>query len=201
MEHLDQFAIAMGLAWASGVRLYAAIAVVGLAGRLGYVDLPQTLAVLQDPWVIGVALCMYVVEFVADKIPWVDSTWDALQTFVRVPAGMILAATTLADISPEVQIIAALLGGVIASGAHLTKAGSRAVINTSPEPFTNWGASIGEEATVYAGLWLAFAHPIAFLLLLLLFVGLTLWLIPKLWRALGRVFARLGALFRPPASS
>lgn len=191
MDLLQSTALATGLAWASGFRLYAAVLLLGLLGRYDVVTLPSGLALLQDDWVLWVSGVLAVGEFLADKIPAFDSVWDALHTFVRIPAGSLLAWGVFHDATPAVQLAAALLGGVITSGTHLTKAGTRAIINTSPEPFTNWGASVGEDLTLLGGLYLIWNYPLAFLALLALFLLLAVWLLPKLWRALRRVWRRL----------
>ncbi len=191
MDLLQSTALATGLAWASGFRLYAAVLLLGLLGRHDVITLPSGLALLQDDWVLWVSGVLAVGEFLADKIPAFDSVWDALHTFVRIPAGSLLAWGVFHDATPAVQLAAALLGGVITSGTHLTKAGTRAIINTSPEPFTNWGASIGEDLTLLGGLYLIWNYPLVFLALLALFLLLAVWLLPKLWRALRRVWRRL----------
>lgn len=191
MDLLQSTALATGLAWASGFRLYAAVLLLGLLGRFDVITLPSGLALLQDDWVLWVSGVLAVGEFLADKIPAFDSVWDALHTFVRIPAGSLLAWGVFHDATPAVQLAAALLGGVITSGTHLTKAGTRAIINTSPEPFTNWGASVGEDLTLLGGLYLIWNYPWVFLALLALFLLLAVWLLPKLWRALRRVWRRL----------
>ncbi len=191
MDLVGQIALAGGLAWASGIRLYAVLFLAGTLARIGYLDLPAHLEVLQEPLVLTVAAAMLVAEFVADKIPAFDSLWDALHTFVRVPAGAVLAAAALGDLDPAWVAVAAILGGTIASAAHVTKAGSRAVINTSPEPFSNWTASFAEDLAVPVGFWLAIRYPLVFLGLLVAFVVLVAWLLPKIWSGLRAIFARL----------
>jgi hypothetical protein len=201
MEQLDQIsntlAMSMGAAWASGVNLYAAILVMGLLGQTGNIVLPGQLEILTHPLVLVAAGLMYLVEFVADKIPGVDTGWDAIHTFVRIPAGALLAAGAVGDISPALSLAAGIVGGGLAAGTHATKAGLRVLINASPEPFTNWGASIGEDVAVVAGLWAALHHPWVFLALLLIFIVLVIWLLPKLWRGIKKAFAWLARLFRP----
>ena len=194
---VQSVALASLLAWASGLRLYLVLFVVGLAGYYDYIDLPDTLEVLQNPWVIGVAGFMTVIEFFADKVPAVDSAWDAIHTFIRIPAGALLAAGATGDTITPLTVAAGLLGGTITAGTHFTKAGGRAVLNTSPEPFTNWGASFTEDAMVLTGVWLAIAHPVVFLGLFAIFVILLLWLIPKVWRGLRTVFSRFGPALDP----
>lgn len=190
-ETLTAIAVALGAGWASGLNAYAAVLVLGVAQRLGLVALPHDLQVLESPWVLGVAAILFALNFLADKIPYVDSINDVLQTFVRIPAGVLLAYGAATGLSPEISIIAGLLGGTLAAGTHIAKTGSRALINTSPEPFSNVFASLGEDVTVFGGLALAIAHPITFLCLLALFVGLLIWLLPKLIRLALVPFRRL----------
>jgi hypothetical protein len=190
-ETLATIAVALGAGWASGLNAYAAVLVLGLAQRLGVVVLPHDLQVLDSPWVMGTASILFALNFLADKIPYVDSINDALQTFVRIPAGALLAYGAATGLSPEIAVVAGLLGGTLAAGTHVAKTGSRALINTSPEPFTNVLASFGEDITVIGGLALAIAHPITFLCLLALFVVLLIWLIPKLIRLAMVPFRRL----------
>lgn len=191
MDVLTATAMAAGLGWASGVRLYAALFFLGLLQHAGIYALPANLQVLAHPTVMAVSGFLFFVEFFADKIPGFDSLWDALHTFIRIPAGAVLAAAAVAGGDPALGIAAGLLGGVIAAGTHLTKAGSRALINTSPEPFSNWTASFSEDTLVLAGLWTALKYPLLFLVLLAIFILLVLWLLPKLWRGLKRVFGAL----------
>jgi hypothetical protein len=191
METLQTFALASALAWASGIRLYLVVFGVGLAGHFGYIDLPEGLRVLQHPWVIGAAGVMVAMEFLVDKIPGLDSAWDAIHTFVRIPAGAFLAAGATGDTLNALTVAAGLLGGTITAGTHFTKAGSRALINTSPEPVTNWGASFTEDAMVLSGLWLVFWHPVVFLVLLAIFIAFAIWLLPKVIRGLRALFRRV----------
>ncbi len=177
-------AIAAGLGWASGLRLYTTLFVVGLAGRLGWVELPEGLRVLEHSWLLAASGLMLCAEFFADKVPLVDSLWDSIHTFIRIPAGAALAAMVFGGQGPEWQTAMALLGGSLAAGAHFTKAGTRAMINTSPEPFSNIAASAGEDAMTLTGLWLIFAHPWVMLALLLLFAFAVVWLLPRLWRGI-----------------
>ena len=197
-ETLAAIAIALGAGWASGLNAYAAVLVLGAAQRLGLVALPHDLQVLASPWVLGMAAILFALNFFADKIPYVDSINDALQTFVRIPAGALLAYGAAGGLSPEVAIIAGLLGGTLAAGTHVAKTGSRALINTSPEPFSNVFASLGEDVTVFGGLALAIAHPITFLCLLALFVILLIWLLPKLVRLALVPFRRLARARQRP---
>lgn len=208
METIDTLALTLGAGWAAGINLYAAILVLGYMGMTGHVTLPPGLEVLSDPMVMGIAGIMYCVEFFADKTPGVDSGWDTLHTFIRIPAGALLAAGAASgfEVDQAAELVAALVGGTLAAGSHFTKAGSRLMINTSPEPVSNWTASILEDLAVIGGLWTALHYPAAFILLLLIFVALVVWLLPKIWRALKRLFHRLGQFFSgrhnqpPPAA-
>lgn len=190
-ETLSAAAMAAGLSWASGIRLYMALFIAGSFGRMGWLELPPALQVLQSPWVLGVSGILLIVEFLADKVPGFDSAWDAFQTFIRVPAGAVLGVAAMGQMDPAWTTIAALLGGTVAASAHFTKAGSRALINTSPEPFSNWAASFSEEALVLGGLWAAFYHPWLWFAFLFLFLLLAAWLVPKLWRGLRWLFKKL----------
>lgn len=190
MDSLSQLALAGGLAWASGIRLYATLFIVGLLARFGYVQLPEQLMVLQHTWVLMASGIMVFGEFLADKVPGFDSVWDAVHTFIRIPAGAFLAWGAMGDATPAAQMAAAIIGGLITSGTHLAKSGSRAAINTSPEPLSNWTASFGEDGLVLGGLFLAISHPLAFLVLLVLFLALVAWLLPKVFRFLVRIFRR-----------
>ena len=198
MDIIQSLSLAGGLAWASGIRLYAVLFSAGLLGNLGYLALPATLQPLENPWVIGIAGALFAVEFLADKIPIVDSIWDGIQTFIRIPAGAVLAALAMGEHPPELMLVAGLLGGSIAAGTHLAKAGGRALINTSPEPFSNVATSLGEEAMVAGGLYAAIYHPVVFLIILGGFVILLIWLLPKLIRGIRMLFGRL---FRPSRST
>ncbi|WP_018295239.1 DUF4126 domain-containing protein [Mariprofundus ferrooxydans] len=199
MEQLDQLsqtlALSMGAAWASGINLYATILMIGLMGMTGNIQLPPGLEILTNPMVLFAAGVMYITEFVADKVPGVDTGWDALHTFIRIPAGAMLAAGAIGDVTPALSLAAAIMGGGLAAGTHATKAGSRVLINTSPEPFTNWTASVTEDVAVIAGLWTALHHPTLFLLLLFVFILLMIWLLPKVWRGVKTIFRKLGEWF------
>lgn len=199
MGIVETIALSMGAAWASGINLYATLFVLGYMGATGHVVLPPELQILSDPLVMGAAGFMYMVEFFADKTPGVDTGWDAIHTFIRIPAGALLAAGAVADVGPAAELAAAIVGGTLAAGTHATKAGSRVLINTSPEPVSNWLASLGEDVAVVLGLWTALQYPWVFLVLLVVFVALVVWLLPRLWRAIKWVFARLRAFFGGPA--
>lgn len=187
MDVIGSVATAAGLAWASGLRVYAVLFLAGVLGRFGYVDLPPDLHVLTHWTVIGASGFMFLVEFFADKIPALDSLWDAVHTFIRVPAGALLAAMALGNHDPAIVVAGAILGGTLAAGTHLTKAGGRALINTSPEPFTNVTASLSEDVLALGGLYAAFQHPWLFLALLAGFVVLTIWLLPRVWRGIRHI--------------
>lgn len=193
-ELIETLALAAALAWGSGIRLYAVLFLAGALGRLGYLDLPPDLQWLGHPLALAASAVLLLVEFAADKVPGLDSLWDAVHTFIRIPAGALLAAATLGQHDAAVALAAALSGGGLAAGAHLTKAASRALINTSPEPFSNVAASATEDALVVGGLLAALFLPGLFLALLLLYVAATLWLLPRLWRGLRKVFLRVSAL-------
>ena len=196
-EIITYIALSMGVAWASGLNLYAAILVLGLLGATGNMSLPETLQVLQNPLVIGTSALMYAVEFFADKLPGVDNAWDTLHTFIRIPAGAILAASAVAEVEPSLSLAAALVGGTLTAGAHLTKAGTRLLVNTSPEPFSNIGASLAEDTMVVAGLWTAVYFPLIFLMFLAGFLILMIWWLPILWRGLKGMYETLRRLFGP----
>jgi Domain of unknown function (DUF4126) len=196
MDTVQIIALTMGTAWASGINLYAAIFMLGMMGSTGNVVLPAELEVVTDPLVMSVAGLMYCVEFFADKTPGVDTAWDTLHTFIRIPAGAILAMGAVGDTSAAMELSAFLVGGSIAAGTHATKAGSRIMINTSPEPFTNWTASISEDLLVIGGMWAALIHPEIFLVGLVIFICLTIWLLPKLWRGIKQLITSIRSLFR-----
>ncbi len=196
MEVIDSVALSLGAAWASGINLYAALFMLGFMHSGGYIALPPDLQVLADPLVLAAAGFMYCVEFFADKTPGVDSLWDGIHTFIRIPAGALLAAGAMAEFGPAAELAGLLVGGGLAAGAHTLKAGGRVLINTSPEPFTNWGASIGEDLLVIGGLWAALYNPWLFLAVLVVFIILLVWLLPKLLRAIGIIFARLRSWIR-----
>jgi hypothetical protein len=199
MEQLDEIiktiSLTMGAAWASGINLYATILVLGFMGTTGNIVLPAGLDILTDPMVLVAAGFMYAVEFFADKVPGVDTGWDSLHTFVRIPAGVMLAAGAVGDVNPAVTLAAAILGGGMAAGSHFTKAGSRVLINASPEPVTNWTASVLEDIAVVAGVWAALEHPVLFLVLLGGFVLLLIWMLPRLWAGIKRLFMWIKGVF------
>ncbi len=195
MDLATELTLAAGLAWGSGLRLYAVVFIAGLTQRLGWVALPGDLAMLSQDAVLWASGAMLVGEFLADKVPAFDSLWDALHTFIRIPGGAALAFAALGDHGPAAQLAAGLIGGSISSGTHLAKAATRAAINHSPEPFSNWTASFTEDGLLLLGAWLAWQHPWVFLGLLLVFLLLVAWLLPKLWRLLRESLRRLSRLF------
>lgn len=197
METIDVIALTLGVAWASGINLYAAILVLGLMGAGGYTQLPESLTILQDPLVLMAAGLMYFVEFFVDKIPGVDTGWDAIHTFIRIPAGAMLAvgAAQGLEINQAAELAVALIGGSLAATSHLTKASTRLIINTSPEPVTNWTASIAEDFAVIGGLWAALNYPLAFVAFIVVFILLAIWLLPKLWRAIKGIAATIRGWF------
>ena len=197
MEIISQLALAGGLSWASGLRLYLTVFAVSMLAKFNVVDLPSALAILSNPWVLGVSGALAAVEFLADKIPYVDSAWDSIQTFIRIPAGALLAMGAINTSDPMIATVTALLGGTLAGATHATKAGSRALINTSPEPVSNVAASLTEESMLITGGWLAFAHPGVFIGVLVGFILLMLWLLPKLWRGIKSVLGNIGKITKP----
>ena len=196
MGTIEALSLAMGTAWTSGINLYATVAALGIAHRMEMIHLPQNLELVSHPGVIAVACIMYVIEFFADKVPYVDSGWDALHTFIRVPAGAILAAQALGDLNPAMELMALLAGGSVSLVAHGTKATARLAINASPEPFSNWLASFTEDVAVLGSIWLMFHHPVVMLLLVLTFVCFMIWLTPRIFRLAKRGFEALRAKIR-----
>ena len=190
LDTTQLFALAAALGWASGLRLYAVVFLTGLAGMLGWVDLPQGLQVLQQPLLLGASGLMLAVEFFADKIPGLDSLWDMLQTFVRVPAGALLAAAVFGGDQASWALIAALMGGTLAATSHMAKASTRAAVNTSPEPFSNIGLSLLGDAAVPTMLWLAWEHPMWFFAALAITLALMVGLIVLLAKFVRRLLAR-----------
>jgi uncharacterized membrane protein len=191
MDILQTIALSAGLAWASGLRLYLVVFLAGVMSHFGYLQLPETLSLLTNPLVIGVAAIMAFAELIADKVPAFDSLWDSFQTFIRIPAGALLAAFALGEVDPAWMLAAGLIGGTITAGTHFAKAGSRLAINTSPEPFSNWVASFGEEGMVLGGLWAMLASPMLFLGLLAVFLILAGFLLVRLWGFVGRLLRRV----------
>lgn len=200
MENYDTLlatlTLLMGTAWASGINLYAVLLVLGLGGSTGHIDLPAELTVLEDSMIMSAAGVMYCVEFFADKIPGVDSVWDAIHTFIRIPAGAMLAAGTVGDLTPALEIAAGILGGSIAATSHSAKASARLMINASPEPVSNMSASFVEDLLVLGGLWVAFNNPLIFIILFVAFVMLLIKLLPILWNLVKDIFVKIVSLIR-----
>ncbi len=186
---------AMGSAWLSGINLYATVATLGILERYHLVKLPGDLTMLGEWWVIGLAVILYTIEFIADKIPAIDTAWDALHTFIRVPAGAILAASAFADFDPAVKIAAMIMGGGIALSSHGTKAATRLAANTSPEPISNVALSLGEDALTFGSAILMAFYPVVILVVVVIFLIIALWLLPKIVRAIRRLLMRARGIF------
>ncbi len=182
MNLISTLALAMGSSWVSGIRLYAAVATLGLLGRFAHLRLPGELELLTNWWIIGIASTLFVVEFFADKIPYLDSTWDVIHTFIRIPAGAVLAAAAFGDFDRKVQLIALLVGGGLALSAHGTKATARAAINISPEPFSNIVVSLVEDVVAIVSIVMALLLPLALILLITAFVLTSLFVLPRILR-------------------
>jgi len=185
--HLPELALAAALAWGAGLRLYAVVFLFGLAHRMGWWLLPDHLVVLAHPLVLGAAAFMAAVELFADKLPLLDTIWDGLHTFIRIPAGAALAAGVFGDAGAATALAAALLGGTLTAATHLTKAGTRAAVNTSPEPASNLGLSLSEDALVVGGVWLAVEHPLLFLALLGVFLVAAVLMLRLILRGVRRL--------------
>lgn len=196
MEWFSTLTLALGSAWTSGINLYATVSVLGLLQKFGGVRLPGGLEVLDNWAIIGVAGGLYIVEFFADKIPYVDSVWDVIHTFIRVPAGAIVAWAAVSDMSPAIVIPATLIGGGLAFSSHGTKATARIAANLSPEPVSNWVLSLVEDAIAIGGALLAVFAPFVIAIVLVIFVIFFLWFFPKIFRAIRRLFNGVAALFR-----
>jgi hypothetical protein len=197
VETIQAISLLLGASWAAGINLYAAVLVLGYLNGAGHLVLPADLQILSDPLVMFAAGAMYMVEFFADKTPGVDTGWDAVHTFVRIPAGALLAAgmSQAITVSPAAEFAALLAGGSLAATSHAAKAGTRVLINTSPEPFSNWAASLTEDVAVVAGLWTAVHNPALFLGLLVLFLLLAAWLLPRIWGGVKRIARTVGGWF------
>ena len=191
MEILSNLGALLGGSWASGVNLYLTIAVLGILDKMNVLSLPGDLEVISNPFIIGIAILMYLVEFFADKIPLVDSAWDSIHTFIRPIGGAALSYMAMADMGPVAQIPAALLSGTVALDSHLTKATTRAAINTSPEPFTNSIASVSEDAMVVGVIWMIIHHPIIAGILVILFIFFSIWFLKMMFKFLKKVFSFL----------
>jgi hypothetical protein len=196
MEWFSTISLALGSAWTSGINLYATVTVLGLLQKFGWAKLPGGLDVLDNWWIIGVAGFLYLVEFFADKIPYVDSIWDVVHTFIRVPAGVIVAYAATYQLDPGIYIPAALLGGGLAFSSHGTKAAVRIGANVSPEPVSNWILSTVEDIIAFVGTLLAVFAPVIIAVVLVVFVIFFLWFFPKVIRRLRRMFRSTAAFFR-----
>ena len=194
-EWIGTAATAMGSAWLSGINLYATVVTLGLLQRFQWVKLPGELNLLSSKWVIGLAGALYLVEFVADKIPAVDTAWDAVHTFIRIPAGAIIAATAFAEFDPSIKMAAMLVGGSLALGSHGAKAATRLAANASPEPFSNIALSLVEDVFTFASTVMMAFYPVLILIVIAVFLIVALWVVPKIVRALRRMIARLKSLF------
>ena len=194
MDTVHIIALVTGIAWASGINLYATILILGLLGHYQYLSLPIQLNILSEPMVMIAAGFMYFTEFIVDKIPGLDSLWDAIHTFIRIPAGAILAMSAISGTDPTLEIAAFIVGGTLAAGAHTTKSSVRLLMQSSPEPLSNWTASIAEDLLVVAGIWTALSHPWIFLTALSLFICIMIWLLPKLLLVLKKTLLRIKAL-------
>lgn len=195
MNLIGTLAIAMGSSWVSGIRLYAAVATLGLLGRFAHLSLPGELTMLTNWWVIGIASTLFVIEFFADKIAYVDSVWDVVHTFIRIPAGAVLAAAAFGDFDRSVQVVALLLGGGLAFSAHATKTSARAAINLSPEPASNIVVSLIEDVVAPISIILAYVLPVLMILLILLFVVASVFLLPRIVRALRATVRKVSSVF------
>lgn len=189
MEPLVTLGRTLGFSFAAGINLYATVAILGLSSRFGWVALPPQFKVFDNNYIIAAALVMYVIEFVADKIPWVDSIWDMIHTVIRPVGGALIAVATLGQASPAVEGLIALLGGTVAAGSHMTKAGSRAIVNTSPEPFSNWFLSLAEDVFVVGLGFVTLKYPVLALAIALVLLVLIVLFARVLFRALRRIFA------------
>ena len=197
MDFISTLAISMGASWVAGINLYATVATLGLLSRFAHLKLPGELEVMTNWWVIGVALFLFVIEFVADKIQFVDSAWDVIHTFIRIPAGAVLAATAFGDFDRSVQVIAFLLGGGLALSSHGTKAATRALINTSPEPVSNIVVSLCEDVLAVVTIVLAMVWPVIVFFIIAVGLVFSLWLLPRVVRFFLKVYRRIRLFFRP----
>jgi hypothetical protein len=195
MDTGQLIALAAALGWASGIRVYAVVLLTGLAGLLGFVELPHGLHVLQHPAVLTAAGFMCFIEFFADKIPYVDTLWDLVHTAIRIPAGAALAAGVFGADHESMAWVAAILGGSLAATSHVTKLTTRAAVNTSPEPFSNIGVSLAEDGFVVFMLWLAAAQPLVFAVVLVLSIAFAIFMLVFLFKFLRVVLRRLSELF------
>ena len=197
MNLISTIAIAMGSAWVSGINLYACVATLGLLSRFAHLRLPGELDVVTNGWVIGVAIALYVIEFVADKVPWIDSTWDVIHTFIRIPAGAVLAAAAFGDFDRSIQVIALLLGGGLALSSHGTKASTRAVLNTLPEPFTNAVVSVAEDVLAIVSIVAAVFFPVLLFVIVAAGLLVSIYLFNRVLRFFRSVTRKIRSWFSP----
>lgn len=195
MDLFSTLSLAFGSAWTSGINLYATVTVLGLLQKAGATQLPLGLTALDNWWIIGIGGFLFLVEFFADKIPYVDSVWDVVHTFIRIPAGAIVAYAATSEVDPTITVIATLFGGGLALTSHGTKAALRATANLSPEPFSNWVLSLTEDAIAILGTILAVIAPFIIMTVLGIFLIFFIWFIPKVWRAMRRLWNATKALF------
>lgn len=197
MNFISTLAISMGASWVSGINLYAAVATLGLLGRFAHLKLPGELEVVTNWWVIGVALVLFLIEFVADKIQIVDSIWDVIHTFIRIPAGAVLATAAFGDFDRSIQVIALLLGGGLALSSHGTKAATRALVNASPEPFSNVVVSLSEDVLAIVTILLAAFLPILVFVVIAAGLAFSFWILPRVLRFFRGVYRRVHRFFSP----
>jgi hypothetical protein len=195
MEWLETFGRMLGFSLAAGVNLYATVAILGLASRYGWVELPEQFRIFDNEWIIGIAACLYVIEFVADKIPWVDSLWDSVHTLIRPAGGALIAVASLGEASPGLQALIALLGATVATSSHVTKAGTRVAVNASPEPFSNWALSFLGDAFVFGITFITLKFPLIALAVSVTILVLIVLVVRRIWNWL-----RAGAPGSQPVS-
>jgi Domain of unknown function (DUF4126) len=195
MDWFSTLSLALGSAWTSGINLYATVTVLGIFQKIGWAKLPGGLEVLDNWWIIGIAAGLYLIEFVADKVPYVDSVWDVVHTFIRVPAGALVAYSATSQVDPSLNVIATMLGGSLAFTSHGTKAALRAGANLSPEPVSNWVLSIVEDIIAFVGAILAIFAPVLIAIVLLIFLAFLIWFAPKFFRTARRLWNGSKALF------
>ena len=196
MDATHLISLALGSSWASGINLYAALVTFGLLGVTGALHLPPGWELLMNPLVIAASGLMYMVEFTADKVPGGDSVWDAIHTFIRIPAGAVLAFSSVYHVDPALAMAAGIVGGTVSAANHSTKAGLRLAINTSPEPFSNWAMSVTEDGLVFSGVLISAFHPAVFIFLAVTWLLLLIWILPKIWRFVGTVFRKAKSLVK-----
>ncbi|HRK62419.1 MAG TPA: DUF4126 domain-containing protein [Candidatus Omnitrophota bacterium] len=199
MESIQMAALALVGGWATGLNLYLTAAALGVAHRLHWIVLPGNLEILGNPVVIFFAVLLYLIQFVIDKIPFLDSAWDSVHTFIRPVGGAAIASMAFSDSPESLQYAVAAIAGAASLNAHLGKAGTRVMINTSPEPFSNSAASVAEDGIVLGMLWLIFKHPLIALILVILFAAFIVWLIPKVFRFIKKFFQMLAGKKKDPA--